>query len=43
MIEKILSDYPKLKEKYNDEITVSINISPSYFMDNGFLDRNNFV
>ncbi|MDC7124952.1 MAG: EAL domain-containing protein [Spirochaetales bacterium] len=36
MMDKILSDYPRLKEKYNDEITVSINISPVFFMDKGF-------
>jgi len=33
MIERVLSDYEKLKEKFNADITLSINISPAYFMD----------
>ena len=33
MLETVLGDYEQLKKKYNDEITVSINISPAYFMD----------
>lgn len=33
MIEKVLKDYDRLKVKYNDEINLSINISPAYFMD----------
>ncbi len=37
MIYKVLSDYSKLTEKYNRDITVSINITPSYFMDKNFL------
>ncbi len=39
MIRHILSDYPRLIEKYNKDITVSINISPAYFMDQNFLEN----
>lgn len=38
MIDRVLSDYPALKKKYNDDITVSINISPLYFMDKSFIE-----
>ena len=37
MMERVLSDYPELKKKYNNEITVSINISPTFFMDKNFI------
>jgi len=36
MIKKVLKDYKKLTEKFNKDITVSINISPAYFVDNSF-------
>ena len=39
MLELVLADYSNLKKKYNDEITVSINISPSYFMYNDFIEN----
>ena len=39
MLDQVLSDYSRLKEKYNDDITVSINISPSYFVSQGFLEN----
>lgn len=38
MIDRVISDYPALKKKYNDNITVSINISAIYFMDKCFID-----
>ncbi len=41
MIDKVLGDYSALKQKYNEDISVSINISPSYFMDKSFLDNLN--
>lgn len=41
MIDQVLFDYPALKKKYNDDITVSINISPLYFMDKSFLEELN--
>jgi len=37
MIGQVLGDYRKLKEKYGKEISVSINISPSYFMNRDML------
>ena len=36
MIDHVLGDYTRLIHKYNSEITVSINISPSFFMDKNF-------
>lgn len=33
MVDKVLNDYEDLKNKYNNDITISINISPSYFLD----------
>ena len=41
MMEKVMADYSRLKLKYNDDITVSINISPSFFMDRKILDNLN--
>ena len=35
MIEKVLDDYEKLKKKYNRDISLSVNISPAYFIDTG--------
>ena len=36
MIEQVFSDYKKLTERYKKEISISINISPSFFMDKNF-------
>lgn len=38
-LELFLNDYKKLKEKYNDSITLSINISPKYFISNNFVEN----
>ncbi|MDF1617156.1 EAL domain-containing protein [Petrocella sp. FN5] len=37
IIDKVMGDYAKLKEIYGDGVTVSINISPTHFLEVGFL------
>ncbi len=39
MIEKVLDEYPQLAERYQSPITISINISPSYFLDKNFYSK----
>lgn len=36
IIKKVLNDYPRLKEKFKKDITVSINISPLFFFEKDF-------
>lgn len=38
LISKVFTDYAKLCEKYNDSISVAINISPNHLIDINFLD-----
>lgn len=49
IIKKVLKDYPKILNKYGNDINISINISPSHFISDGFkenlielLEINNF-
>lgn len=39
ILTRVLSEYQQLKEKYNKDITVSVNISPLFFLERGFLER----
>jgi len=39
MLYRVLEDYEKLVQKFNNEITVSINITASSFLDNNFYNR----
>lgn len=39
ILTKVLEEYPKLKEKYHEHISVSINISPLFFLEKGFIER----
>ena len=36
MIKHELNDYPRLVEKYNEDVSVSVNVPPSVFMEKGF-------
>lgn len=38
VIDKALKDYHHLRNKYNKDISISINISPSHIMSDGFID-----
>lgn len=38
ILHKVLADYRRLRQIYGDSITVSINISPLFFMDEGFTE-----
>lgn len=38
IIRLVAQDYPKLKKKYDDDFTVSINISPHHLLYEGFID-----
>jgi diguanylate cyclase (GGDEF)-like protein len=38
IIEKVLIDYPALVKKFEQELTVSINISPLFFLEENFTD-----
>ncbi|MBC7959824.1 MAG: EAL domain-containing protein [Vallitaleaceae bacterium] len=39
ILRKVLGDYTGLQKKFHDEITVSINISPLFFMEKSFVSR----
>lgn len=39
ILTKVLKEYSQLTEKYNKNITVSINISPLFFLEKGFIER----
>lgn len=39
MFKYVLNDYKALQKKYNEGITISINISPSFFMEKDFIDK----
>ena len=39
MIERVLSDYQDLIKKYNSKLSISINISPSFFLEKSFIDK----
>ncbi len=39
MLNKVLEDYHKLTDKFNEDICVSINITPSTFLDPEFFDK----
>jgi len=38
IIDKVLQDYDQIREKYKSNLSVSINISPSQLMSDGFID-----
>lgn len=38
MMKTVFGEYPKLVKKYHDDIRVSINISPSFFVDRNFYE-----
>ena len=38
ILESVLADYEKLKKKYDEDIKLSVNISPAYFVDSSCYD-----